>query len=147
MAAVAAGDVAAMMTEGGRGDSVAHTATQQPHVDTRGGLGSNSEPRRPQRRKLASGWVFGASLGAFFVTLALLAFQLRAGQDPALGATTPVAQQQPRKVILKRRLIERIVVDDPAQPTASPPSAVQTSEPTTTAAPAPAPAPLTTQSS
>jgi hypothetical protein len=113
----------------------------------RGGLGSNSEPKQPQRRrKPSAGWVLGPALGAFFAVLALLAFQVRAGNDPALGA--PVAQVQKPRQIVVRRVITRVVIHHPAAATALPrssPAAVQTSA--LAPAPAPAPAPLTTQSS
>jgi hypothetical protein len=115
-------------------------------------------PRRPAKR--AAGWVFGAALGTFFAALALLAFQVRAGQDPALGSPQPTAQAQtkPRRILI-RRVIKRVVIHHPPTSSAAPssPAAVQTSAPQTTTpapapaapapAPAPGPAPLTTQSS
>jgi pyruvate dehydrogenase E2 component (dihydrolipoyllysine-residue acetyltransferase) len=117
-----------------------------------------------RRRKPAPGWVFGGALGAFFAALALLAVQVRAGNDPALGEPTPksvaAADVRPRKVIVKRKVIKRIVVHHPrpaAAATASTRAAPTVSAPATTSAPsapapaapapAPAPAPLTTQSS
>jgi hypothetical protein len=117
--------------------------------------GGGRPPRRPAKPR--AGWVFGGALGAFFVVLALLAFQVRAGQDPALGPAEPVAQVQkpkPRRILI-RKVIKRVVIHHP--PTGSPAPA-QTSAPRTTTsspapapppapAPAPAPAPLTTQSS
>jgi hypothetical protein len=117
---------------------------------------TNARVRRP-----APGWVFGGALGTFFAALALLAVQVRAGEDPSLGQAKPVAavREQPRKVIVKRKVIKRVVVHHPrptavpaapssgaasAPPTASAPSAPA---PVAAPAPAPAPAPLTTQSS
>ncbi len=93
-----------------------------------------------ENRKPRAGWVFAAALGAFFAALALLAFQVRAGNDPALGPAEPVAQTQtkPRRIVI-RRVIKRIVVHHPPESAASPPGAVRTSQPTTTT-PAPAPA-------
>jgi len=142
-AGVAAGGGAAMTTDDARrGDSVAHTATQQPQAAARA-------PRRPA--KPAAGWVFGAAVGAFFAALALLAFQVRTGQDPALGSAQPTAQAQtkPRRALI-RRVIKRVVIHHPPSNAAAPssPAAVQPSAPaTTTTTPPPAPAPLTTQSS
>jgi hypothetical protein len=108
-------------------------------------------PRRPAKPR--AGWVFGGALGAFFAALALLAFQVRAGQDPALGPAQPVAQVQkpkPRRILI-RKVIERVVVHHPpASSSTSAPAPVRASAPRTTTsapAPAPAPAPLTTQSS
>jgi hypothetical protein len=99
--------------------------------------------------------MFGGALGAFFAALALLAFQVRAGQDPALGPAQPVAQVQkpkPRRILI-RKVIKRVVVHPPpASSSAGAPAPVETSTPPTTSsapapAPAPEPAPLTTQSS
>ena len=101
-----------------------------------------------RRRKPSAGWVLGPALGVFFAVLALLAFQVRAGRDPALGE--PAAQAQQQRQIVVRRVITRVVIHHPATsgPAASSPAAVQTSAPpAATTAPAPAPAPLTTQSS
>jgi hypothetical protein len=54
------------------------------------------QPRPSRRRsKPPAGWVFAPALGAFFAALALLAFQVRAGQDPALGPAEPTAQHSP----------------------------------------------------
>jgi ABC-type Fe3+-hydroxamate transport system substrate-binding protein len=117
-----------------------------------------------RRRKPAPGWIFGGALGTFFAALALLAVQVRAGNDPALSEPTPkavaAADVRPRKVIVKRKVIKRIVVHHPratAAATASSGAAPTVSAPATTSAPsapapaapapAPAPAPLTTQSS
>jgi hypothetical protein len=109
--------------------------------------GTTGRPRR--RRKPSAGWVYGPALGAFFAVLALLAFQVRAGSDPALGK--PAAQAPKPRQVLVRRVITRVVIHHPAA--APPPSstaAVPAPAPATTTAappPAPAPAPLTTQSS
>jgi hypothetical protein len=109
------------------------------------------DARRPTKPR--AGWVFGGALGAFFAALALLAFQVRTGEDPALGPAQPVAHVQPAEPrrILIRKVIKRVIIEHPAPPAASSAPPVRTSAPsTTTAAPAPAapaPAPLTTQSS
>ena len=115
--------------------------------------GDRAAARRPPEKPHAA-LVFAPALGAFLAALALLAFQVRAGQDPALGAAEPVAQAQvkPRRVLV-RKVIERVVVHHPPTGTSAstpPPAAVRTSAPqatTTAPAPAPAPAPLTTQTS
>lgn len=149
-AAAAVEDAAAMTTERRPPGDDATTARGE-----RTGATSAGAARRPS--KPPAGWVFGGALGAFFVALALLAFQVRAGNDPALGPAQPVAHVQPAKPrrILIRKVIKRVIIEHP--PASSAPSAapahVRTSAPRTTApapaapAPAPAPAPLTTQSS
>ena len=123
-------------------------------MTTDGAAGAGRPLRRPS--KPPAGWVFGAALGAFFAALALLAFQVRAGEDPALGQPTAQAQSaQPRRVLI-RRVIERVVVHHPAQSSAGAEPAAPAPATTSSApapapepapAPAPAPAPLTTQSS
>ncbi|HWM10830.1 MAG TPA: hypothetical protein VNO82_15855, partial [Solirubrobacteraceae bacterium] len=73
--------------------------------------GGAAPPRRPS--KPSSGWVFAPALGAFFAALTLLAFQVRSGNDPALGPAEPqpVAQVQKKpKRVLIRKVIKRIVV-------------------------------------
>ena len=136
-AAVAVAGEAAMTTDARRGDS-----------------GSDSEPRQPQaaRRpaKPPAGWVFGAALAVFFAALALLAFQVRAGRDPALGPAQPVAQVQakPRRVLI-RRVIERVVIHAPRR--RLPSRQARLPRPRRPLRrprrPRPRPAPLTTQSS
>ena len=115
--------------------------------------------------------VMAGSAGLFFAIAALLAFQMRAGADPALGKPKPVvvaqATPEPRKVLIRRVIVTRIVEHRPrrgATRTTTPaasgsgaapaPSAPQAAAPAPAApapapaAPAPAPAaPLTTQSS
>lgn len=85
-----------------------------------------------------------ASLAAFLVVLALLAIQLRAGRDPALGdkGAKPAARR-----VLVRRIVRRVVVihviPPSSQAAAATPSgsgpAVPSSAPVVSA---PAPAPL-----
>ncbi len=140
--AVVAGGAATTMTDEPR------TATQPTEPARSAAAGRERRPpRRPSKPR--AGWLFGGALGAFFAALALLAFQVRAGHDPALGPAQPVAQvQQPRpRRILIRKVIKRVVVHHPAA--AEPPSeaAASSAPSTTSSAPAPAPAPLTTQSS
>jgi hypothetical protein len=142
-------EAATMKTD--RGDETQPTATaateEQPA--TRGPAGAGG--RRPARiSRPGPEWVFGGAVGAFFAALALLAVQVRAGADPALGPAEPAAQapSQPREIVL-RRVIRRVVVDPPRAARSADAAAVAAPEP---AAPAPepaapAPAPLTTQSS
>ena len=64
-----------------------------------------TEPAKtPRRRRPSPSIVALTSLAAFFAVLALLAFQLRAGHDPALSRSTTVAraQLQPQRVIVRR---------------------------------------------
>jgi pyruvate dehydrogenase E2 component (dihydrolipoyllysine-residue acetyltransferase) len=114
--------------------------------------------------------VFGGALAAFAVALALLAGQVSAGKDPALGAGPKVViaeAPKPRRIIV-RKIIERVVVTHvipaptaaaapPAPPAAAatPPAAAPVRSalaPAPVAAapappPAPAPAPVTTHAS
>jgi hypothetical protein len=66
-------------------------------------------PARAARPKRPGAWpVAAATLGTFLVVIAVLAIQLRNGDDPALGAGQPAAQ--PAKRVLVRRIIKRVVV-------------------------------------
>jgi hypothetical protein len=114
---------------------------------------------RPRRRKRpsASTVVLG-SLAAFLAILAFLAFQVRAGNDPALSAQTKVAQvqqQQPARRVIVRKVEDDYVITKviPApQATRSPQPALTTGSsgngggastpaPVVTSGPAPAPVP------
>ncbi len=118
-----------------------------------------------RRRRPSPFWLVTGSLAAFFVLLAFLAVQVRAGGDPALGApkrTTAIATAEPRRVIIHRVIVRRVIITDPA-PTPAPVAAapvaaarapvVRAPAPVVRApAPAPAPvrvapAPVTTRSS
>jgi hypothetical protein len=118
-------------------------------------------PRRAAIRKPGPFPVIAGSLGLFLAVTALLAFQMRAGADPALGEPQVVAAASPapRKLLIRRVIITRVVEhrrrrDDGGS------AAVQAAPRTNTAArapaaaapapvapAAPAPAPLTTRSS
>jgi hypothetical protein len=124
-------------------------------------------PRRERIRKPGPLPVIAGSLGLFLAVTALLAFQLRAGADPALGAGEPqlvAAASVPRKVVIRRReIVTRIiehrggVAPPPSRAAATPPatgpgrsapsSAAAAPAPAGAAPSAPAPAPLTTRSS
>jgi hypothetical protein len=92
------------------------------------------------------------SLGAFLALLAVLAIQVRAGGDPALGPAKPAAQAE-RRVIVHRVILRRVVVTEraPAEAASSGGSAAGAPAPApsaSAAAPAaPAPAPVATGSS
>jgi pyruvate dehydrogenase E2 component (dihydrolipoamide acetyltransferase) len=105
--------------------------------------------------------VIAGSLGLFLAVTALLAFQMRAGADPALGEPQAVAAASPapRKVLIRRVIITRVVEHRRRRDGGSS-APVQAAPRTITAAPAPAaaapapaapaapaPAPLTTRSS
>ena len=106
-----------------------------------------------RRRRPSPFWLVTGSLAAFFVLLTFLAVQVRAGDDPALGEpkqTAAVATAEPRRVIIHRVIVRRVVITDPA-PTPAPATAVRA--PAAPApvvrpaapvvrAPAPAPAPV-----
>ena len=127
-------------------------------------------PKREPVKKPGPFRVIAGSAGLFFAIVALLAFQMRAGADPALGKGKPVVVAQatpaPRKVLVRRVVVTRIVEHRPRRGSAAAaaprstgsapaapaaPSAPAPSAPAPApAAPAPAPAPaapLTTQSS
>jgi len=117
-------------------------------------------PRRERARKPGPLGVIAGSFGLFFAITALLAFQMRRGADPALGAPKPqvVAQATvaPRRIVVRRVIVTRIVEHRGAGGGGAParvPAASSSgggSSPARAAAPpppAPAPAPLTTRSS
>jgi hypothetical protein len=113
MAAGAAGVAAATMTD----RSEAPTAKLPP---------------RPRIRKPGPLGVIVASFGLFFAITALLAFQMRRGADPALGA--PKQQlAAPHQILVRRVIVEHRT------------GRARSTPPRSTAAPAPAP--LTTRSS
>jgi len=113
--------------------------------------------------------VAGASLALFLLVFALLVFQLRSGRDPALGGAVAAVQATPpppKRVLVRKLIITRVIVHLPAEDEARPatgvsapapaaPAPVSHSAPAVTQAPAvvrapapaPAPAPLTTRSS
>jgi hypothetical protein len=143
---------AATMTEPRRTDPDA--ATQElPHPPKRA--------PKPRIRKPGPLGVVAGSFGLFFAITALLAFQMRRGADPALGAPKPAATQTaaPRQILVRHvietRIVEhrtrRVRTTPPRSTTASPAPAARTAPaaPSAPAAPppAPAPAPLTTRSS
>jgi hypothetical protein len=108
-----------------------------------------TEPRRPAPARRPGPLPLAATaLSAFLVLLALLAAQVRAGRDPALGAGKLEQRPAPRQIIVKR-IVERRVVrrpggsPAPAAPTPARAPAAQAAAP----APAPAPAPVVTRSS
>jgi hypothetical protein len=99
-----------------------------------------------------------AALAVFAATLALLAGQMRAGRDPALGR--PVAAAPPRHILIRRIerrvIMTRVIRDAPAAPArtaAAPPAIRVTAAPpparvvVPAPAPAPAPAPLVSKTS
>jgi hypothetical protein len=102
------------------------------------------------RRKPSPFGLLGGSLAAFFALLAFLAVQVRAGGDPALGPPKPAATAEPRRVIVHRVIVRRIVVTDraPARRTVERAAAGAGSSAPAPAPASPAPAaPVTTGSS
>jgi hypothetical protein len=84
----------------------------------------------------------------FCVVLIYLALQVRAGQDPAIGAGKP-AGSPPGQVVVRRIVVRRIVEQPTAAtsaggvaPAASAPTASSTVAAPVAVAPAPAPAPV-----
>jgi hypothetical protein len=92
--------------------------------------------------------------GVFCLVLIYLALQVRAGNDPAIGAGEPTAAAHPRPVIVRRVIIERVIEEDaPSTGRSSSGSVARANAPAAAAprptaaaapapaAPAPAPAP------
>lgn len=102
-----------------------------------------SRRRRPSPLPVAAG-----SLAAFFGLFGFLAYQLRAGHDPALG-TQIASAPAPAKRIVVKRIEHRVVVtkvlppleksedDAPVQTPAAPAAPVQTAPAVVRSAPAP----------
>jgi hypothetical protein len=78
--------------------------------------------------------VAGIAGALFCVVMIYLALQVRAGNDPAIGAGHQ--KKSPRPILVRRVIITRVVEDDAAPAVAAP--ATPAAAP---AAPAPAPAP------
>jgi hypothetical protein len=102
------------------------------------------------RRAPAAVIVAAGSLAVFCVVFALLAFQLRAGRDPALSAASASVPAAPpvRRVIQRRIVIRKVIIhvrpredDTPAPATRTVTAAAPAPAPVQAAAPAPAPAP------
>jgi hypothetical protein len=87
--------------------------------------------------------------GLFCLVLINLALQVRAGNDPAIGAgSQTAAAPQPRQVIVRRIIIRRIIEEDAPAPAAGSGTAGSSGDASapaagaaTSSAPAPAPAP------
>lgn len=109
------------------------------------------------RRRPGPAPVAAASLATFLVLLTFLAWQLRAGRDPALGSQ---AAPTPKKHVLVKRIERTVVVEvvkprtravapppassarpGPASPAPSAPRAYSAPAPVRPAAPSPPPAP------
>ena len=114
--------------------------------------------RRSIRRGPRPLVTLAAGVAVFLSVLALLAWQVRSGRDPALGA----ARQQPALVaqapqrVLVRKVVRRVIQEKVVESDDGPEAVVVRSVPTVvnaaptpapTAAPAPAPAPIVTKTS
>jgi hypothetical protein len=108
-------------------------------------------PAKPRIRKPGPLGVTAGSFGLFFMIAALLAFQMRRGADPALGAPKPqvaAAPAAPRQILVRRVIVTRIVEHRTGRVRSAPQRSTSSpAAPSRPAAPAPAPAPLTTRSS
>ncbi|MBS1869390.1 MAG: hypothetical protein JSS99_06970, partial [Actinobacteria bacterium] len=80
---------------------------------------------RPRSRRPHPAAVLASALGLFLTLLALLAWQMRGGGDPALGAGTRAAPPpRPQRVVVVHRVVRRVVVvHKPAPAAAAPPPA------------------------
>jgi hypothetical protein len=115
---------------------------------------------RPRPRRVPSLPTVLASAACFFVIFEFLAFQLRSGRDPAIGASAAdPAAARPRPVVVHRRIIVRRVVESAPSASDVPVGGVGSSSSSTSSAaapaaaspapavaPAPAPAPVTSSS-
>src|SRR4051794_34835465 len=123
---------------------------------------TNTNVARMTRRPLPRArTVAGATVALFLAVFAFLIAQLRNGRDPALGSRRPalvtVAAHQPRSLLIRKTIITRVVIHEPAdggddaaaRVDARVPVTVPVAPPTVARAPAvaPAPDPLTTHSS
>jgi hypothetical protein len=70
---------------------------------------ATTESRRP-RRGPGPWTVVVTSVAAFLILLTFLAWQIRAGRDPALGGKG-VAAPIPKKRVIVRRVVKRVVID------------------------------------
>lgn len=111
--------------------------------------------RRPARSPGAAAIAWGGSGLAFMAVLGVLAWQVAAGADPAIGEQA--AAPPPAERIVVRRIVRRVVVTHaaPAAPAAersgaalsAPAAGAPAPAAPSAPAPAPAPAPPTTRSS
>ena len=90
--------------------------------------------------------VVTAAGALFCVALIFLALQMRAGDDPAIGAG-PTADERPRPVIVRRVIVRRIVEEAPGARDPAPGAAGAAPAAPAPAPAAPVPAPVTTQAS
>ena len=116
-------------------------------------MGTGRDGARSRRRRPSPGGVLGGSLALFVVLLALLAWQMRGGGDPALGAGRPAVRlRRPVQIVLVHRVVRKVVIVHkpapapvasaaPAAPAASAPAASAPAPVAQAPAPAPAPAP------
>jgi hypothetical protein len=97
VAMVAAGAAAATMTDHRHDESLRAGAPGAPALTT---------PLRPSAGSAA----FGGAAAVFLVTLAFLALEVRAGNDPAIGAGQPQAAAPAPQPMVVRRIVERRIV-------------------------------------
>lgn len=110
------------------------------------GKSAQRPPRKPRLLPTAL-----ASVACFLVVFEFLAFQLRSGNDPALGAQPIAAQAPKRPTVLNRKVVQTRVVHLPPRqqvsssaapvPTGTASAVAAAPAPAPAAAPAPAPAP------
>ena len=93
------------------GGAVAATTTEQPAAPRREAA-AEAPARSAAGRKPSSLGVFAGSLAAFFALLAFLAVQVRAGGDPALGPAKPAPAAEPRRVIVHRVIVRKVIVTE-----------------------------------
>jgi hypothetical protein len=116
---------------------------------------TTESPARPRAKRPGAFPVVAATVATFLVVIALLAVQLRNGEDPAIGAgsaAAPAPKQVLVRRIIKRKVIVRVIpresqsggggslATDGALGAAPAVQAAARPSPTPAAAPAPAPA-------
>lgn len=131
VASVSERGVTSAMTDPGH---QAKTSTREARSENAARSGAGTPRRRPRPLPTVL-----AALACFAVAFEFLAFQLRAGNDPALGNKAAVTRQA--------KPARRIVITKVLPPTSGAATGSGASTASSSAAAAPAPAPVTTGSS
>ena len=142
--------ISAAVAEAARGKTVAGAggaAMTEPSPVLSSPVVQQGAKSPPRKGRPGPGVVISGAIALFAVTFGFLTYQLRSGNDPALGAQALAGQ--PRPVLIRRVIQHRIVTRVVPAPGASSTTVSTSAAPVTTntAAAAPAPAPVTTGAS
>lgn len=130
-------------------DPISQAAAGDPGPDVAVAVPATPRPAaRPKPKKRGFLPTMALSLAGFLVVFEVLAFQMSSGNDPALGAGTPLAAKttQAGRPVVNRKVVKTKVVQLPAKGSStasSAPVAVSSGTGSSSAAAAPAPAPAT----